>query len=494
MIQWGVSAQSHDAALAVYKDNEIVYASHSERYSRLKNDKDLHRDQLAEALEYGEPERVYFYENHWKKKWRQLWAGQYNLLLKDTPTQYLRSLGVSAPVTLTDHHLSHAAYAYYTDPEQDNLDILVIDSIGEWETMTIWTARNGKLQKVFRQGYPHSVGLWYSAMTQRLGLKPQEHEYILMGMAAIGDSRRFYNTIKADFFEKLPDDSSPSVVFKTNLHRGCLNWRPDLNTVRDYADIAATVQFIYNQILQEIVDWMYFNLQGTRVAIVGGCALNCVANTRAYRTYPSVWVPVNPGDAGSSVGAILAHRQHHVRLSPYLGTNIAGDYPYNDVINDLKLNQISAVAAGPAEFGPRALGHRSILADPRPIDIKDRVNAIKHREDFRPFAPMVLAEHAKDIFRMPSHDFEAPYMQYAIECYRPRSFPGIIHLDGSSRIQTVAPGDGPVRTLLEKWYNATGCPMLLNTSLNIKGEPLVNTREDAARWTMLHGLPVRIPK
>jgi len=493
MIQWGVSAMSHDAALAVVQDAKLVYASHSERYSRIKNDKNLHTDQIKEALAYGEPDEVLFYENTTLKKLRQLTAQQFKLLLKQGPRSYMRGLGICAPVRLTGHHESHAAYGAHTSG-LDEADVIVIDSIGEFETLTIWAYRSDYgLTKIARQTYPHSVGLWYSAMTQRLGLKPQEHEYILMGMAALGDPNRFYNEIKQDFFTAFPGINSPVVTFKENLHRGCLWWRPDIVSINDYVDVAAAVQRIYEEILVGVLRWASHRSYSNNVVLVGGCALNCVANTLAYRYYRRVWVPPNPGDAGSSVGAVLAHHPRHVDLDhAYLGTDISGDYPVDDIIADLKATGVSAVVAGRAEFGPRALGHRSILADPRLPDIKDRVNAIKHREEFRPFAPMILAEHATNYFDVPNVTWNAPFMQFAIPCKEPATYPGIVHVDGTSRVQTVTHG-GP-RRLLERWYAETGCPMLLNTSLNVKGEPLVNTRSDAERWSVIHNLPVRMPK
>jgi carbamoyltransferase len=495
MILWGWAGMSHDASLAVYKDNEIVYASHSERYSRNKNDKNLNWPQIKEAMQYGMPDKVFFYEDLRLKKLRQLWAGQFKLLTKQSPATYLQQFGITCPIVMTKHHKSHAAYAYYTDPIQVNTDILVIDSIGEFETMSVWNGNGGKLTKRWSQSYPHSVGLWYSAMTQRLGLMPQEHEYILMGMAAMGDPNKFYDMIVNDFFSKLPTKYDPSVKFKKNLHRGCMDWRPEITTVMDLAHVAAAVQKVYEDILIGVLQWMKQGTHADRVALVGGCALNCVANTLAFKVYDSVWVPPNPGDAGSSVGAILAHVQEHKLLpSPFIGTDIVGQYPTSDLLSSLLSDGVGAVASGRAEFGPRALGHRSLLADPRIRDIKDRINKIKRREEFRPFAPMILEEEVGNYFELPSNNFTAPFMQFAVKCKNPTAYPGIVHVDGTSRVQTVDKDCGGPRELLEAWFAKTGCPMLLNTSLNIKGEPLVNTKEDANRWTNNHGVTVRTSK
>ena len=493
MIKWGWSGMSHDAALAVMKDDELVYASHAERYSRVKNDKNLHQDQIDEALEYGYPDKVYYYETPWLKKCRQWRSGQPDLIWKQSPGNYLRQFGINKRNITTHHHHSHAAYGYFTSPFGD-ADILVIDSIGEFETLSYWRGEGLKLTKVATNSYPSSVGLWYSAMTQRLGLKPQEHEYILMGMAAAGDKHKFYNLIMDDFFVQLPSRHNFDLIFKQNLHRGCQHWRPDLNTVQDLADIAAAVQAIYETILHGLLD--FTRESGNKnVVLVGGCALNCAANLQAFHKYENVWIPPNPGDAGSSVGAILAHNPQHTLVeTACLGHNIEGEYPVDKIIHDLLTDGISAVAAGKAEFGPRALGNRSILADPRLSNVKDLVNNIKQRESFRPFAPAVLAEHVMTNFTTPHKFWTAPYMQYAIPCSNPAAFPGVIHIDNTSRVQTVNPDQSGFRRLLETWYKKTGCPMLLNTSLNIRGEPLVNTREDAERWSQQYGVTVRTPK
>ena len=211
---------------------------------------------------------------------------------------------------------------------------------------------------------------------------------------------------------------------------------------------------------------------------MGGCALNCVANNIALKYFDDVWIMPAPGDSGSSLGAILAETETHVNWrGPYLGHNIEGDYPVGKLMNELLQGNMVGVANGRAEFGPRALGNRSLLADPRGTKVKDQVNAIKRRQEFRPFAPVVMEEHAKDIFNMPVD--KSPYMQYVIQCSKGTEYPAIIHKDGTSRVQTVNKNQHlGLYTLLNEFYKETGCPMLLNTSLNIKGYPMVNTRKD----------------
>lgn len=492
-ITWGWSGMSHDAALAIFKDKELVFASHSERYSRIKNDEFLNEDLIKEALVYGKPDEIHFYENVLLKKTRQFYAGQYGAILDESPTKHLKKFGINAKLKASPHHRSHAAAGYYTSQFKDAA-VVCLDSIGEWETFTIWYGKNNTLNKVFSQSYPNSVGLWYSAMTQRLGLKPQEHEYILMGMAALGDSLKYYDIIIEDFFTKLPDYNDPSIVFKNNLHRGCKNWRLDLNTDQDAYDIAAATQKIYEELFKNILTWTKRNIPTDNLVIMGGCALNCVANTMSFKYYDNVWIMPNPGDAGSAIGCVLSNWNEHIKFpGAYLGHDIVGQYPIKDILNALVKDKITAVASGRAEFGPRALGNRSILADPRGIDVKDRVNKIKHREPFRPFAPMILEECVHEYFDVPK-GFKSPFMQFTVKCLEPEKYPAIVHYDNTSRVQTVSQNDHPeLYKLLTEWYKITGCPILLNTSLNIKGEPLVNTREDAKRWAKKYGVKICLP-
>ena len=194
----------------------------------------------------------------------------------------------------------------------------------------------------------------------------------------------------------------------------------------------------------------------------------------------------NPGDAGSSLGAAAALYGKHINWkTPYLGHDMGGVYPIDDIVNGILKDGIVAVASGRAEYGPRALGNRSILADPRDSNIKDKVNAIKQRELFRPFAPVVMAEHASKWFDM---NFESPYMQYTVKCLQPEKIPSVVHQDGTSRVQTVTREQHPgLYRVLNKFYLQTGVPILLNTSLNIKGQPLLNDHQDAIDWQAHYG-------
>lgn len=496
MITWGISANSHDAAVAVFDKKvnssdgyplKLVFASHAERFSGIKNDANLNQDLIEYAKQkYGEPDEIVWYERPLVKSFRQLRAGQGFKFRENNIRNYLAHYGLHAPISYIDHHLSHAAAGYYTS-DFTTACCVSLDSIGEFDTFTIWTGREERLEKQFSQSYPHSVGLWYSAMTQRIGLKPQEDEYILMGMAAYGDPNRLYRSIVNDFIARWPDMTSPEIRFKHNLHRGCQWWRPDLTSEQDYFDIAAAVQKIYEEIFEYIIQYTSLN-DIPNLVLMGGCALNCSANGIARKYYNDVWIMPNPGDAGSAIGAVTAKYQQHIQWpGPYLGYNIKGEYPVEKIIQELKKTGICGVANGRAEFGPRALGNRSLLADPRGTDIKHRVNAIKQRQQFRPFAPAILEEYAGDYFEGST----GPYMQFTARCRFPDLYPAIVHADGTSRVQTVSRKDNTgFRRLLERWYAETGCPMLLNTSLNIKGRPIVNTESDAEEFEQFYGVKV----
>ena len=224
---------------------------------------------------------------------------------------------------------------------------------------------------------------------------------------------------------------------------------------------------------------------------MGGVALNCSANRLLGEYFENIWIMPNPGDAGSSIGAAACAYGRRLNWdNAYLGTNIAGAYPVTRILDCLVTDKIVGVASGRAEFGPRALGHRSLLADPRGSEIKDKVNEIKRRQKFRPFAPVILEEYVDRYFDMPRNWSNSRYMQVIGRCRYPHLFPAIVHYDGTSRVQTVPKDDSGIRQLLEKWYVMTDCPMLLNTSLNIRGEPMVNNRSDGDRFEKLYGVKV----
>ena len=487
MITWGISAASHNAALAVFRDNQLIFASESERFSGIKNDPDLDQKLVDHARTFGEPDLVCWYEKPWRKTLRQLTAGQG--WHDNNVKRYLKQRNITAPIRTVDHHLSHASAGYFTS-EFDNACVLVIDAIGEFETMTQWEAVGTRLTKQRSVEYPNSLGLWYSAMTQRIGLKPNEEEYILMGMAALGNPNKLTRDLLNDFVALPNNDYHLPFRIKQNLHRGCESWRQDLNTTNDRFDIAAATQTVYELAFERILQTAMSTSNSRNLVLMGGCALNCAANHRAFKYFDRVWIMPAPGDSGSSIGAVLADRQQHITWTgPYLGYDIGHSTANREIVEYITQHKICGLARGAAEFGPRALGNRSLIADPRGAQVKDRVNMIKGRESFRPFAPAILEEHAARYFEMPTE--KTPYMQFTARCLQPQAYPAIIHVDGTSRVQTVGKNDNPeFRALLETWYDITGCPMLLNTSLNIKGKPMVNDHTDRRNWQIMHGLPV----
>lgn len=494
MITWGISANSHDAAIAVFLDEKLVFASHSERFSGIKNDRNLCHELVNYAKDnYGFPDRVYWYENPYFKTARQLFAGQGWKWKENNVKEYLKKYKITAPVYYIDHHHSHAAGGYFTSPF-DDAAVVVIDAIGEFATYTLWHGKGNKLKRSFAMEYPHSLGLFYSAMTQRCYFKPNEEEYIVMGMAAYGDKTRLTKVLLNDFVELPNDDYGHPFRLKQNLHRGCQSWRPEL-TIKHTFDIAAATQEVYEMAFERILQQAVKYTGSKNLVLSGGCALNCVANRLAGKYFDNVWIMPNPSDAGSALGAVLAKKPNWRidprYFTPYLGYDMGYHNSNEEIVNYLIENQVCGLARGPAEFGPRALGNRSVIADPRGPEIKDRVNEIKQREPFRPFAPAILAEMVHDYFDVPAGwSSGSPYMQVVAKCKRPNDFPAIVHVDGTSRVQTVAPGSGPFRELLELWYAKTGCPMLLNTSLNVKGQPLVNDHAGAKTFEQSHKIRV----
>jgi len=489
----GISAGFHDSAVSIVDNTgNILFAGHSERYTKHKHDKHLSIDIVTDALAHATSRdiEVHYYERPLIKYLRQLYSGEKPSLAHISAKQLIgkelfNKITDGGKVHTHNHHLSHAAAGFQTSPHND-ATVVVIDAIGEFDTISIYNAwyENGiaKYKKLWGRHYPDSIGLFYSAMTKRAGLKPLDEEYILMGMAAYGNTRplrEMSNTLIASFSD---------VSFKENLHIGVPD---DFIKGADDMDIAHSAQLIVEQMIMNVISKA--RMLGTSKNLVygGGVALNCLANRLLGEYYDNIWIIPNPGDAGSSLGAAaLGYGKHLNWTDAYLGHNIPGLYPVNKLLDHLNTTGIVGVASGRAEFGPRALGHRSLLADPRGSEIKNKVNDIKRRQQFRPFAPVILEEYADTYFDMPKGFSNSRYMQVISRCRVPELFPAIVHVDNTSRVQTVPKDGSGIRELLEKWYVLTGCPMLLNTSLNIRGEPMVNDRTDADRFEKLYNVPV----
>jgi carbamoyltransferase len=477
----GISAGFHDAAASVINTKgEILFAGHSERYSKKKNDPDIHPGLLCDLGHYS-INHVAYYERPWNKQLRQLYSGQgiewSKLTVNQILTTQLQGYFEHATVSSHNHHLSHAAGGFQTSTF-DRATVVVIDAVGEWDTVSIWGAEycNGQAQyrQLWRQQYPHSIGLFYTAMTDRIGLRPMEDEYVLMGMSAYGTSR-----VTKHLGELVIEDLD-EIRLRQNFHAGVDENFLDLT---ENEDIATATQQVAETLIYSIMRRARDFGWSTNLVYSGGVALNCLANRNLGEYFEKIWIMPCPGDSGSSLGAAaLAYGARLQFDHAYLGHDIGGPYPVDAVLHSLLDDRICGVASGKAEFGPRALGNRSLLADPRGTDIKDQVNAIKRRQRFRPFAPVILEEHVDEYFIMPNNWVDSRYMQIVGHCRRPDLYPAVTHIDGTSRIQTVPEDGSGIRSLLEAWYATTGCPMLLNTSLNIRGEPMVNDRRDADRF------------
>ena len=459
----GVNETSHDASVSLIENGKIIFAGHAERYSKQKNDWYINDSLVNDALSYGAPNAIAYYEKPLLKASR--------LFLKGGVGEWKPKFNIEGiPRKSFNHHYSHACAGYYTSSFSDAV-IVVLDSIGEYNTSTIWVGEGEKIKLKFKQNYPVSFGLFYSAFTQLVGLMPNQEEYIMMGMAAYGDWTKYYQQVD-DYFPRYDKQ-------KYNFHKGITDW--GWVSEQDKFDIAAAVQVVYEQRLIDFMKYAKSLTKKNNLVFMGGCALNCSANTKLWEIFNDVWIMPNPGDSGSSLGAAAAFYGKHLDWqTPYLGYDLGGEYPVNKIIKGLADNKIVAVASGRAEFGPRALGNRSILADPRDPEIKNKVNLIKKRESFRPFAPVVMEEHAGKWFDI---NFISPYMQYAVKCLKPEMIPSVVHADGTSRVQTINKNQhSGLYEVLKQWFDLTGVPILLNTSLNIKGQPLINDEKDIQEW------------
>jgi carbamoyltransferase len=545
VIRWGVTAGSHDAAIAVFDNNKLLYATHAERTSGIKGDKNLNKEMVEEAMHYGYPDEIHWYENDMLKRVRQLTAGQFrSAIMRPAPRALLEPYFPArnlkrVKIIQHNHHKAHASLGYYTSDfakYNEKTAVLVVDSIGEFDTITIWKGQNNNLSKLYSQGYPNSLGLFYSAMTQRVGLKPNEEEFILMGWAASGHpnrSEQLADSIFEELFHPLKT-YDPTVKLKKNLHRGMpsdidselnsMAWRYWLNKVDDYADLARATQIIYERVFEHLLQCAKHLTGADNIVLAGGSTLNCQANTLAYNHFDNVYVSPNPGDAGNAIGAVLDETKTCINYSPYLGDIcIYGmkdmlkkmkiheranmdylkyqPYPIESIIDKLIDNGLTGIIYGRTEFGPRALGNRSILADPRNNFMKSSINALKKRQGYRPFAPIIREEivhehfdleHIMDKDRSAAcmNHITSPYMSLVMRLKEPKDFPAIAHAHidkngnrySTSRVQTVSKEQNPgLHRLLEQWEELTGCPMILNTSLNVKGMPMANNLEAAKR-------------
>ena len=315
MIKWGMVGNSHDASLAVFDDDKLLWASLAKDFSDVPNDPNFNWTQIEVARQsFGPPQSVVWYERPFLKTLRQWRAGQGWLAKENDIRAYLNEWGIKCKIEYTQHHLSHAAYAYYTQPH-DDCAVVCLDSIGEFETLTIWHGKDNKLKKIHSQGYPHSLGLFYSAMTQRMGLVPQRDEYLVTEWADKGNATTLMNTMLEEIVKVNQDWYKPYIRMRHNLHRGCNWWRPELKSKQDMYDIAAATQAVFEYCIKILSNYAHYKTNGGKaIAFAGGGAMNKKAMDQVRKEWDNVWIPTNPGDPGSCIGAVLAKTKTKIEL------------------------------------------------------------------------------------------------------------------------------------------------------------------------------------
>lgn len=326
MITWGIVANSHDASIAVFETkrrglgpgtprSELLWAGLARDFSGVPNDPHLNEELIQYAWNnYGPPDKIVWYERPFLKSLRQLRAGQGWLFGENNIKKYLERYHLcDLPIEYTQHHLSHAAYAYYTQP-QDDCAVICLDSIGEFETLTVWHGKNNTLKKIHSQGYPHSLGLFYSAMTQRMGLVAQRDEYLVSQWAREGDAERLFLVMLEELVETQGMGYNPFIRMRENLHRGCRWWRPELESKQDMRDIAAATQAVFEYCVLNLAAWTKKETGCEHLALAGGGALNRDAVDKLRNKWASIHVPPNPGDPGSCVGAVLAQTKNKINV------------------------------------------------------------------------------------------------------------------------------------------------------------------------------------
>lgn len=555
----GLSCFYHDAAAALVRDGRIVAAAQEERFTRVKHDARFPEHAVAYCLaEAGigvdALDAVAFYDKPFLTFERLLetylaFAPRgLRSFLKAMPV-WLRQklwtsdviakrLGYGGPVLFTEHHESHAASAFFPSPFE-RAAVLTADGVGEWAT-TSWGVGEGSRLALHQEiHFPHSLGLLYSAFTYFCGFRVNAGEYKLMGLAPYGEPR-YVGTIREHLIDVREDGSfrlnTAYFTFPTGLTMtgrrfaqlfGGPPRRPEGPLTQRELDLARSIQVVTEEVVLRLARHVHRMTGEADLCLAGGVALNCVANGRLLREGPfrRIWVQPAAGDAGGALGAALLvyHALSEAGRVPdpddaMQGAFLGPAYPPEAIAallaregvvaepleEDALVARVADLLAegrtvgwfqGRAEFGPRALGHRSILADPRGADVWSRVNLqIKFRESFRPFAPSVRAERAAEFFAL---DAESPYMLLVAPVRgavpgdgeglarreRVRSpLPGVTHVDGSARVQTVDARRNPLfHRLLAAFEARTGCPVLVNTSFNVRGEPIVGSPEDAWR-------------
>ncbi|HZO57107.1 MAG TPA: carbamoyltransferase N-terminal domain-containing protein, partial [Bryobacteraceae bacterium] len=539
----------HDAAAALLVDGVLAAAAEEERFSRRKHDASFPRHAIEFCLRQAGLRRadldvVAYFEKPFLKLERLLisalrtWPKSRGLFSESMLSfagdkLWIRrlieeELGVAAhSILFCEHHLSHAASCFLVSPFREAA-ILTIDGVGEWTTTSIGLGRENRIQILDEIRFPHSLGLLYSAFTAFLGFEVNEGEYKVMGMAAFGrprfvDEVRRLIRLDADgsFELDLSYFSFPHSTHRTynqkfeqlfgEARSPGSSFDPDSPASRRHADIAASVQNVLEEAILRLARRARERTGINRLCLAGGVALNSVANGRLLREagFDDIYIQPAAGDSGGALGAAL-YAWHIVENRPRAAVLDRADlgeaWPdaascldsagvgYRRLADSSLIDQVAAMLAsgkvvawfqGRFEWGPRSLGQRSILADPRKAEMRDHVNlAVKFREPFRPFAPSVVAERAKEYFNLPDagHCYPARFMLYVIPVHgRQRPALGAVtHVDGTARPQVVHRECHPLfYTLLSRFEEYSGVPVLLNTSFNVQGEPIVASPSDA---------------
>mgnify|MGYP006093526219 CR=1 FL=1 len=545
MYNLGISCYYHDSAAALLKDGHVIAAVEEERFSRKKFDDDFPHKAIKWCLDKAgiTPEQidsVAFYDKPILKFERLLdnyiavaprglhsfldvipkWIHK-RLWIKNDIKKSLK--GFKGEIIFPEHHMSHAAHAFYTSPFEESA-ILTIDGVGEWSTTSIGYACNNSISITNDIRWPHSLGLFYSAFTYFLGFKVNEGEYKLMGLSSYGKPK-YYDLIMENLID-VKDDGSIHLnmeyfaftydkVMTNKKFSKLFGIKPkskEEETLQIHFDIGSSAQKVLEDVILKMINHIYSKTKIKNICISGGVALNGVANYKILKEGPfdNVHIPPSPGDAGSAVGAAqylyyiyhknskdTSNNSQLIQENVYVGPSYSNEeiksfldsknISYESFDRELLLQKTARLIAdgnvvgwyqGKMEWGPRALGNRSILADPRRADMKDTLNAkIKHRESFRPFAPSILEEYLEEYFDI---NVPSPYMLMVVPVKIPKDIPAVTHVDGTGRVQTVSKNSNPLYyDLINEFYKITKVPVIINTSMNVMGEPIVNTPEQA---------------
>ena len=546
MYNLGISCYYHDSAAALLKDGHVIAAVEEERFSRKKFDDDFPKNAIEWCIQEAKisPSDIHsvaFYDKPVLKFERLLDnyiavapRGLYSFLdvipkwlhkrlwIKNDIQKSLK--GFNGEIIFPEHHLSHAAYTFYTS-NFDESAILTVDGVGEWSTTSIGFAKNNSISLTHDIRWPHSLGLFYSAFTYFLGFQVNEGEYKLMGLASYGKPK-FYDEIINNLVD-VKDDGSihlnmkyfaftyDKVMTNDKFSKlfGIEPRKKDEKAEQIHFDIGASAQKVLEDILLKMANHVYEKFKIKNLCLGGGVGLNGVANYRILKEsqFDNVHIPPSPGDAGSAVGcAQYLYYIHHknqriieqdqskiIQENVYVGPSYSNEeiqkfldsenISYEKLDNEELLSKTANLIndgnivgwyQGKMEWGPRALGCRSILADPRKAEMKDILNEkIKHRESFRPFAPSILEEYVSEYFEL---NVTSPYMLLVAKVKKPDKIPAVTHVDGTGRLQSVSKHVNPLYyDLINKFYEKTGVPVIINTSMNVMGEPIVNTPEQA---------------